>query len=252
MRDNDILDGKDEFIIWTPGCLEINLKKGQSIAEIERLRPIGGTCSTERLDRQEERVLARGLDFGEFVNYGFFNDNHKQGTADVVGVPSMAELRKGRWWTEGNLLHDFDPADRIWALAKALAKSSTSRRLGFSIEGKVIDRGHDNRILKARIRHVAITNSPVNVDCTWDILAKAFGSDEQMEASSIRRALSAGSSSPAMSGGAVLQSRRVERDIKRMTFDKAVKIIKSHRPHYAWSTCERLARIIFKDQERRN
>lgn len=252
MLNNDILDGKDEFIIWTPGCVEINLVKGQSVAELERLRPIGGTCSTERLDRQDERVLAKGLDFDEFVNYGFFNDNHKQGTADVVGVPTMAELRRNRWWTEGNLLQDFEPADRIWALAKALMKSSSARRLGFSIEGKVVDRGHDGRILKARIRHVAITNSPVNVDCTWDILAKSFGSYDQMEANSLRRALSAGSASPAISGGGALRASRVERDLKKLTFDDAVKLIKSHRPHYAWSTCERLARIIYKEQERRN
>ena len=79
MKDNDFLDGKDDFIIFTPGCLEIDLTK--SAAEIEATRPIGGTCSTERLDRQDESVLAKGLDFSEFVHHGFFNDNHKQDTA---------------------------------------------------------------------------------------------------------------------------------------------------------------------------
>lgn len=247
MRDNDILDGKDIFEIWTPGCVEIIMKGGE---DVERTRPIGGVCSTENLDRQDEKVFAKGLNFDEFVKHGYFNDNHKQNTADILGYPSMAELRKGRWWTEGNLLLDWEPANRIWSLAKALSKSTSQRRLGFSIEGKVVERGFNNRILKAIIRHVAITNSPVNTDCTWDILAKAFGSMEELEANTLRRALGAGASSPAMSGGAALSSR-VERKPIELTFDEAVKVLKSSRPKYSWSTCERLARIIFQ-QERRN
>jgi Herelleviridae head maturation protease len=247
MRDNDILDGKDDFEIWTPSCVEIIRKSGE---DVERTRPIGGICSTEALDRQDESVFAKGLDFGEFVKHGYFNDNHKQNTADILGYPSMAELRKGRWWTEGNLLLDWEPSNRVWALAKALSKSTAKRRLGFSIEGKVVERGIHNKILKAIIRHVAITNSPVNTDCKWDILAKAFGSMEELEAGSLRRALSAGSASPAVSGGRAL-SGRVERKPIKLTFDEAVKVLKSNRPQYSWSTCERLARVIFK-QERRN
>lgn len=235
MRDNDILDGKDDFVLWTPGCVVVDLTK--SASDLEKSRPIGGTASTETLDRQEESVFAKGLDFSEFVHHGFFNDNHKQGTADIVGVPSLAELRKGRWWTEGNLLHDYEPADRIWALAKSLSKSHSSRRLGFSIEGKVIDRGYDNRILKAKIRHVAITNSPVNTDCTWDILAKSFGTIEQMAAGTIRRSLFAGNQAPNKTG---------VQKVEGITLDKAVKIIKSNRPKYSWATCEQLARIIIK------
>lgn len=245
MRDNLLLDGKDDFSIWTPGCVEIIMKSGE---DIERTRPIGGTCSTERLDRQDESVFAKGLDFDEFVNHGYFNDNHRQGTADILGYPTMAELRKGRWWTEGNLLLDWEPANRVWSLAKALAKSTHKRRLGFSIEGKVIERGYNNRILKAIIRHVAITNSPVNTDCTWGILAKAFGSMEELEANTLRRALSAGSSSPAVSGGAALGNRRVQRKPIELTFDDAVKVLKSNRPNYSWATCERLARVIFKQE----
>ena len=245
MKDNDLLDGKDDFTVFTPGCLEIDLSKGNA-ADIERTRPIGGTCSTESLDRQDEKVFAKGLDFSEFVNHGFFNDNHRQDTAAILGAPKMAELRKSRWWTEGNLFTDYEPADRIWNLAKALNKSSTARRLGFSIEGKVVDRGGDNRILKAKIRHVAITNSPVNTDCSWDILAKSFGTLEEMEADTFRRALSAGHSSPANGGGTL--SGRVERKPIEMTFNEAVKFLKSVRPNYAWATCERLARIIFKSE----
>jgi hypothetical protein len=239
MRDNNLLDGKDDFVVFTPSCVDIiDLSKG-SADELERFRPIGGVCSTERLDRQDESVFAKGLCFREFVEHGYFNDNHKQDTAAVVGWPALAELRKGRWWTEGNLLQDWEPANRIWLLAKSLRKSTIARRLGFSIEGKVRERAHDGRILKAIIRHVAITNSPVNVDCTWDILAKAFGSFEEVEAGVLRRSLGA---------------RTVQREDQReLSFNEGVMAIQKLRG-YSWSTCERLARIIYKQQEqlRRN
>lgn len=233
MQSTDVIDGKDDFVVYTPGCVKILDDLVKSEAELETLRPIGGTCSTERLDRQDEQVLARGLDFNEFVEHGYFNDNHKQDTHAILGWPTLAELRKGQWHTEGNLLTGYEPADRIWNLAKALAKSTTKRRLGFSIEGKVVDRDHNNRILKAKIRHVAITNSPVNTDCTWGILAKAFGSIAEIDAGTIRRKLSG------------------DRDLNVLSFDQSVKLIKSARPHYDWSTCERVARVIYKQHERR-
>ena len=244
MLDNTLLDGKDDFVVFSPCCLEVDLSKGNA-ETLEQTRPIGGTCSTEDLDRQDESVLAKGLDFTEFVNHGFFNDNHKQDTAAILGVPRLAELRKSRWYTEGNLLKDYAPADRIWELAKALSKSNLARRLGFSIEGKVVDRDHNNRILKAKIRHVAITNSPVNVSCDWTILAKSFGSAEEIESGDLRRSMMRAANKVAVQEGRPLTPTL------ELTFDEVVKIIKSHRPNYAWGTCERVARLIFK-QERRN
>lgn len=248
---SDVLDGKDEFIIYTPNVVDI-IAKGASEADLDRTRPIGGTCSTERLDRQDEVVFAKGLDFTEFVQHGYYNDNHKQETAAILGAPRFAELRKGAWHTEGNLLVGYEPADRIWQLAKALAKSNVGRRLGFSIEGKVTERGMDNKILKAKIRHVAITNSPVNTDCTWTILAKAFAPVGDVDAGNIRRALSAGYAAPGASGGAALNGR-VDREpeLKLLTFDEAVERVSKSRPHLPRTACERIVRIIYKLEEQR-
>jgi hypothetical protein len=237
VHENLLLDGKDDWTVFTPGCVQIDIAKS---GNLEHERPIGGVCSTERLDRQEERVFAKGLLFNEFVEHGFFNDNHSQKTADILGAPKLAELRKGRWWTEGNLLFDYEPADRVWRLAKSLAKSAIARRLGFSIEGKIVERGFDNRILKAIIRHVAITNSPVNVDCTWDILAKSFAPERDIDAGTLRRSLSGERSND-----------RIERKpmSESMTLNEAVKIIKANRPDYSWATCEQAARWIFKQEQ---
>lgn len=193
MPTNDLLK-TDDFTIWQPGVVEV-LKSDNSDE-----RRIGGYCSTEHLDRQEEVVLQKGLDFSDFVNYGYFNDNHNQATAAVVGVPEKAEFHKGKgWYTTGHMLKGFSRADEIWNLAKSL--EGTKRRLGFSIEGKVLERAN-NKIVKAKIRNVAVTNCPVNPNCTWEVLAKSFDG----------KALTAGHAIAPTSGGRVLVPEDLEHD----------------------------------------
>lgn len=162
---DEALYEKEDFLLFFPSSVDI-------IKGSDEDRRIGGMASTGSLDRQHEQVLQKGLDFTEFVNHGYYNDNHRQDTAAVVGVPELARFIAGKgWYTEGYLLKGMQRSDEIWTLAKSL--SSTRRRLGFSIEGKV-QRRDGHRIVKAIVRHVAITNSPVNTDCTWDILTKSF------------------------------------------------------------------------------
>lgn len=185
MHDRDHVDRlleEDDFCVWSPVDAMLIEKATKAGVDVETTRPIGGWCSTEGLDRQDEVVVAKGLDFSEFVSFGYFNDNHRQDTASVLGYPRVARLEKSRWWTEGNLLVGYPPADRVWELAKALAKSRAPRNLGFSIEGKVMERDNGNRIVRAKVRNVAITNAPVNTDCTWSILSKAFSSSTKVEA----------------------------------------------------------------------
>lgn len=168
----------DEFVIWQPSCVDI--VKSKDTEE----RRLGGYASTEHSDRQQEVVLQRGLDFDEFVRFGYFNDNHNQATGAVVGIPDKVAFHPGKgWYTEGSLLKGVKRADEIWELAKSL--EGTTRKLGFSIEGKVLER-RDNYIVKAKIRNVAITNAPVNTNCSWSILTKSFCPD-------FERSLGAGS-----------------------------------------------------------
>lgn len=210
---------QDDFVVWTPG-VEMLEKAGE---DVEQTRPIGGWCSTESLDRQDEIVVAKGLDFSEFVMFGYFNDNHKQDTAAVLGYPRLAKLEKGRWWTEGNLIPGYGPSDKIWELAKALKKSGAPRQLGFSIEGKVLQRDGGNRIVRAKVRNVAITNCPVNTECSWSILSKAFAAPDKIERA----------------------ARKSSASIKRSlgSFEDAVRRVQGLRPHLSRSTCERVVRF---------
>ena len=170
---------QDDFRVLLPG-VELFEKSDQS--DEYNSRKIRGIMSTSAEDRQGERVIAKGLDLQPFLDHGHFNDNHDQATGAVVGYPEEAfyskelktikgEAREG-WVCGGYLLKGTKRAEEIWELAKALS-STPNKRLGFSIEGKVIRRSN-NVIEKAKIRNVAVTNCPVNTDATWDVLAKSF------------------------------------------------------------------------------
>ncbi len=142
-------------------------------------RRIGGIVSTDHMDRQQEVLLADGLDFSPFLKGGFFNDNHDKSTDALVGYPTKAELRelpdghKG-WYVEGYMLKGSDRADRLWDLAQALQKSD--RKLGFSVEGGIVERdpNEPTTVRKAVVREVAITRCPVNTETSLSVLAKSL------------------------------------------------------------------------------
>ncbi len=189
------------FHVWQPDS--VDLIKGSDEEDSPNWK-IGGYASTEALDRQGESVLQKGLDFKEFIKHGWYNDNHQQHTAAAVGIPEMAEFKKGKgWYTEGYLLKHVQRARDIFNLAKAIV--GTPRRLGFSIEGKILQR-LGNRIVRALIRNVAITNSPVNTDCTWGVLEKSWASDVES------KALSVGHARTPSTGGRVLVPEDLESD----------------------------------------
>jgi hypothetical protein len=145
----------------------------------EKERRIGGICSTDQLDRQNEIILQKGLDFQPFLDHGWFNDNHIGSMEAVLGYPTTVELRKasGRegWYVEGYLLKGYPRSEAVWMLAHALQKTG-HRRLGFSVEGGVLERAPDAEhiVRKAVVRHVAITHCPVNTATSLEVLAKSL------------------------------------------------------------------------------
>lgn len=182
-----------------------------SAPEGERRR-IAGIISTERLDKQGEIVVQKGLNFATFLKEGYFNDNHSKKTADVLGAPDkdgVKKFQKGErlpdgstadsncTWAEGHLF-DTPDATRIWNLGMAMKKSGAGRRLGFSIEGSILKRmGPSNRVVaQADVRNVAITNCPVGEGTRLETLAKSLADVESGSADDdVEKALTMGDSS---------------------------------------------------------
>jgi len=213
-------------------------------ADKDRRRRIGGIVSCETKDRQGETIIQRSLDFNDFIHHGWFNDNHSKKTVDILGYPELTSyVKKGSQtpdgriaradghWVEGYLL-DTPEADRVWELGKALQK--TDRRLGFSVEGKILRRSERDKkvIAKAMVRNVAITNCPVNTEARMEILAKSLMAVEQAEPDDLEKALgmgvSDGNNSPSgvqtgMGAGQVLAKESLECDAKEQKEKKKKK-----------------------------
>lgn len=154
------------FHRWIPFDV-VGLEKGSDGKERVRIR---GVASTEHMDQDGDTIVQDGLDFSYFLKRGFFNDNHSKDTADVLGYPDKVyavtvddeDGKKVRATAVEGYLLDTPEAQRIANLARAL--DGTPRQLGFSVEGPppVRDPRNPNRIVKAVVRNVAITNCPVN------------------------------------------------------------------------------------------
>ena len=221
--------GENKFRVFLPDVQFIEKSE-----DAYNSRQLFGVMSTQRLDRQGESVISKGLDFADFMNHGHFNDNHSQETSAVVGYPEEIAYHKDLakfnpelegvegWTCRGYVLKGTKRSDGIWELAKALA-DTPHRRLGFSIEGKV-ERRVNKTIKSAKIRNLAITNSPVNTDAQWNILAKSFHDEDTAV-----KALSAGvATSPAsQSGGSALRAESLDSDEKDIQRKKREKILRS-------------------------
>lgn len=160
-------------------CIPIDIIKNDSspsTSVTEEWR-IGGYASTANEDRQGDEILQRGLDISDFVNHGWFNFDHHEDI--ILGYPDKAKcaVNKKGLYVEGTLLKGISQAKNMWETAVALQKSNSGRRLGFSVEGKVLERNARNQIVKAKIYNVAITPNPVNTECTWEALVKSFTTD---------------------------------------------------------------------------
>lgn len=182
------IHGQD-FRFFVPVEAYEDLGKGE-----DKSRRIRGWITTEHKDREEETVLQGGLDFSEFLSFGWFNDNHKQSTGDILGYPEM--VRKGTTddgkaghYVEGYLLRGDgnQTYDRVWRLANDLqAQTKGKRRLGFSVEGKIERRqgAGGKMIAKAKVRNVAVTGSPVNPFTGLEPVLKALTAGSAVDAPS--------------------------------------------------------------------
>lgn len=181
-------DRLDKFSFWVPGSFE----KGTKEDGTSEMR-IRGIASSATSDSDGEVLLPSGYDYSHLLQKGFLNWDHqaKKTSGAIVGEPTHAEIVNGGkdFYIEG-YLYPNDEGFSVWNLAQTLEKHSKTRRLGFSIEGQVIERacgpefldeaktirnpGYQlhlwNKITKANITGVAITPCPKNPNTLMQII----------------------------------------------------------------------------------
>ena len=155
--------------------------KGAHAASADGDRIIQGIASTPAKDLQGEIVDPDGIDVSYFLKSGYLNNDHKPGAENKVGEPIECKITKDGLWIKGRIFKGKKVCDDIWEHFQALNKSNSKRRMGFSIEGRVIRR-NGNVIEKCWIQDVAITPAPVN-PTTWAEVVKSLNAPKKEDAS---------------------------------------------------------------------
>jgi len=160
---------KDSFRLWFP-------------AEIEKAQdPNGGNqmilkgiASTEDWDDDQEQVVTKGLDISFLKERGFINWHHqmKNNPAAVIGEPLEVKTTNKGLFVKG-LLYDSEVGREAYKLAETLQKGSKTRRLGWSLEGKMVKSDGMGKITKARVTNLALTPLPKNKN-TFAEITKAL------------------------------------------------------------------------------
>lgn len=184
----------EKFSFWTPA----ELKKGKDKNGADEMM-IKGIASSATSDSDGETLQPVGFDYSALLSTGFLNWDHqaKKTSAAIVGEPTAAAIVNGGkdFYIEGRLYPDSEEAQSIYKLSTILEKNSKTRRLGFSIEGQVTERGCAEQwmdkaktiqnplwkqIKRARITGVAITPCPKNPNTLMQIM-KGESAHELME-----------------------------------------------------------------------
>lgn len=143
----------------------------------QKLYVLEGDASDESSDQQEETLIQKGMDFRPLMELGIVNWDHLPGPENIIGEPLHAEILAGpRFFVKANLyVEDKQRAAEAWSTAQAMQKAGGRRRLGWSVEGAVLERDPitPRRILRSEVRHLALTHQPVNAN-TWASIAKSM------------------------------------------------------------------------------
>lgn len=210
----------DKFTFWCPLDIQKAVIDPETGQEVMRL---GGIASTSDEDSDGEFLDPKGFDIKPLINSGMVNWHHqaKGQPATIIGEPSKAEIRPEGLYIETDLYPSSQIARDVWDLAQTLEKDSKTRRLGYSIEGKVVKRKSNDKkspdykkIVKAIITGVAITHQPKNPKTFANIIKGEIDEDFDDE---VEEALDT-------ENGKALKKESVDKKLKNQTFSKSESI----------------------------
>lgn len=177
---------EEEFNIFLPIDSDSFIEKSY---DGEKGNYIRGWASTPSRDRDGDIILPDSLDIHNFLERGYINYEHKRGDAYKLGIPTKntyIDPKKGLF-VEAKLFMDNPYAKEMWNLSRNLAKSGSGRKVGFSIEGKMMGRDYKNpSIIKSvKVNNVSLTTNPANTEATWETFTKSFVTGDDMPAEDV-------------------------------------------------------------------
>lgn len=209
---------------------------------------IKGIASTPDEDLQGELVDQDGLDISLLkAGRGLLNWDHQKGPENVLGQIEDANFIKGtngkNLEIEGYLFKNQERAKSVYNIMNSVKKANGSR-IHMSIEGKILQRDLYNpkSIRKARIDKVALTLDPVNPHTYADLVKSLNTPEEDVEMETkndtvelnkatleqlidvAQKALAVGTgytkAPSARSGGEAMSTEALDKDEKKVTYDK--------------------------------
>lgn len=166
----------NKFMFFVPAEIE----KGQKDGSGNVIMKVRGVASTPDKDTDEETLEPDGFIIDKLVKSGFINWNHrsKDDPSAIIGEPTSAKIKDNQLVLEGVLYPTSEKAIEAYKLMETLEKSGSTRRIGWSIEGKAMERDplNSKRITKALITGVALTPMPKNA-ATYASLMKGETDD---------------------------------------------------------------------------
>lgn len=137
---------------------------------------VQGLASDASEDAEGEFMEPAGFEIDEFLKSGLLNLEHytsRKGDPQFwIGEPIDGKVVKNEFFVKGKLWSHHPLARNFWDTLLIMKASGSTRKAGFSIEGKALARDPLNkkRVTKARIAHMACTLSPVNKNSFMDIV----------------------------------------------------------------------------------
>ncbi len=186
----------------------------------EDIMMLKGIASTKERDADGEILDPKGFDLTFFKEKGFVNWHHgaKFNPKAIIGEPTKALIKDEGFYVEAMLYPASTLAKDVYEFAEVLKANSTTRKLGFSVEGKAIERdpNDETKITKAKITGLAVTHMPKNVATMAEImkgdrdgLDMVYGDEEDDDVEKKEKALAATTGS-----GQVLKPESLEGSTK--------------------------------------
>lgn len=134
---------------------------------------VQGVASDASEDSDGETLIPTGYELERFKKYGFINYDHrsKDNPKYYIGEPLDASVQGNKFFVKGKLYEHSPIARDLWDTMILLKKSNSTRKVGWSIEGKALERDRQNPklIKRALITGVALTMQPKNTNSYAEI-----------------------------------------------------------------------------------